>query len=357
MSESLRVNNVSKTYGNTVAVSDTSLEIREGEFFTLLGPSGCGKTTTLRCISGLETPTSGEIYVGNEDVRGKPIHKRGIGMVFQNYALFPHMNVRENVAFGLKMQGKTDDLEQRVTKALRMVQLEAEKESPIDQLSGGQQQRVALARAIVIEPTILLSDEPLGALDLKLREELQVELKNLVDDLGITTLHVTHDQQEALTMSDRVAVMNDGEIVQVGTPRELYEAPKNKFISNFIGKSNVLQTNLVHKNGTEASLELAGQEMTIEFDDGFVDHDGPLVTVRPENVLLDADSLNGADITLQGTINDIVYHGERTLYSVDTELDEEILISKQGAGRIDEGETVEFGWNGSDAVLLEDSEP
>jgi len=354
MIKRLRVNNLSKTFGDTVAVSDVSLEIREGEFFTLLGPSGCGKTTTLRCISGLETPTSGEIYIGDEDVHRKPIHKRGIGMVFQDYALFPHMNVRENVAFGLKMQGKTDNLEERVTRALRMVQLEDEKDSPVDQLSGGQQQRVALARAIVIEPTILLSDEPLGALDLKLREELQVELKNLVDELGVTTLHVTHDQQEALTMSDRVAVMDDGEIVQVGTPRELYENPKNEFISNFIGKSNVLQTNLVQKNGTKAVLDVAGKEMTIEYDDDLVDSDRPFVTVRPENIRMERFGLDDVDVTLEGTIDDIVYLGERTLYSVDSEADDEILISKQGAQRIDDGETVQFGWNASEAVLLEE---
>jgi len=353
MTKSLRVNNLSKTFGDTVAVSGVSLEIQEGEFFTLLGPSGCGKTTILRCISGLETPTSGEIYIGDKDVRKRPIHKRGIGMVFQDYALFPHMNVRENAAFGLKMQGKTDNLEERVTRALRMVQLEDEADSPVDQLSGGQQQRVALARAIIVEPTILLSDEPLGALDLKLREELQVELKNLVDELGITTLHVTHDQQEALTMSDRVAVMNDGEIVQIGTPRELYENPKNEFISNFIGKSNVLQTHLVRKNGTTAVLEVAGEEMTVEHDD-LVDHEMPFVTVRPENIRMERSDINDVDVTFEGIVEDVVYLGERTLYSVDSEAEDKILISKQGAERINTGETVQVGWNASEAVLLEE---
>lgn len=356
MSKSLRVNNLSKSFGNTIAVSDVTLEVEEGEFFTLLGPSGCGKTTTLRCIAGLETPTSGEIYIGDEDVRREPIHKRGIGMVFQDYALFPHMKVRKNVAFGLKMQGKKDNLEERVDRALRMVQLEEEKDSPIDQLSGGQQQRVALARAIVIEPTILLSDEPLGALDLKLRQELQVELKNLIDELGITTLHVTHDQQEALTMSDRVAVMNDGEIVQVGTPRELYENPKNEFISNFIGKSNVLQTNLVKKNGTKAVLELSGEQMTIEYDDGLLNHDQPFVTVRPENIQITTSEIDDVDVSFEGTLDDIVYLGERTLYSVNSETEDDILVSKQGAQQIDEGQTVQFGWNANEAVILEEQD-
>ncbi|WP_454688311.1 ABC transporter ATP-binding protein [Achromobacter aloeverae] len=237
----LRLDQISKSYGGLQALHPLSLEVRPGEMLALLGPSGCGKTTTLRIIAGFGMPDTGSVYIGERDVTELPPHKRGLGMVFQNYSLFPHMTVAENVAFGLKMHKRpAADIKKRVMEMLRMVRLEHLAERGTHQLSGGQQQRVALARSLVTDPAILLLDEPLGALDKNLRESMQFELREIQKNLGITAIIVTHDQEEALTMSDRIAVMSTGRVVQVGTPIEVYERPQSGFVSEFLGTANIL---------------------------------------------------------------------------------------------------------------------
>jgi putative spermidine/putrescine transport system ATP-binding protein len=242
-SASIRLDAVSKTFdGRINAVDDVSLEIRPGEFFALLGPSGCGKTTTLRMIAGFEMPDRGRIHVGGSDITDLPVHRRDMGMIFQSYALFPHRTVAENVAFGLRMRSLArDEIGKRVAAALAQVELTGFEERRPGQLSGGQQQRVALARALVIRPPVLLCDEPLGALDRKLRQQMQIELKQIQKTLGVTLVFVTHDQEEALAMSDRIAVMNKGRIDQIGTPADIYARPRTRFVADFIGEINILE--------------------------------------------------------------------------------------------------------------------
>src|SRR5690606_1390251 len=249
----VELRHVTKKFDDVIAVDNVSLEIERGEFFSLLGPSGCGKTTTLRMIAGFEHPTSGEVFIQGQPMGATPPFQRNVNTVFQNYALFPHMTVAENIAFGLEMKGVPKaERQRRVEEALRQVRLEGYGERRPLQLSGGQQQRVALARALINHPGVLLLDEPLGALDLKLRKEMQLELKHLQTSIGITFIYVTHDQEEALTMSDRIAVMSDGKVLQVGTPTEIYEHPANRFVADFIGESNFL-----HGQVTEADHDRA----------------------------------------------------------------------------------------------------
>lgn len=254
----VELSDVTKAFGKVIAVEELSLAIKDGEFFSLLGPSGCGKTTTLRMIAGFEDPTLGEVIINNQSMTGIPPYRRPVNTVFQNYALFPHMTVYQNVAFGLEMKkvGKSQ-IKRQVPEVLELVQLQGMEERKPKQLSGGQQQRVALARALVNKPKVLLLDEPLGALDLKLRKAMQLELKQIQNEVGITFVYVTHDQEEALTMSDRIAVMNDGVIKQVGAPREIYEHPKNRFVADFIGETNFLP----------ATVAEVGEFTTVEIDD------------------------------------------------------------------------------------------
>ncbi|MDP9242776.1 MAG: spermidine/putrescine ABC transporter ATP-binding protein, partial [Actinomycetota bacterium] len=237
----VRLERVTKAFGDTVAVDDLSLDIQEGEFFSMLGPSGCGKTTTLRMIGGFEEPTRGTVYLGGRDVTDLPPYRRDVNTVFQSYALFPHLDVFENVAFGLRRK-KVDkaDVQKRVTDSLRLVDLPGYEKRKPTQLSGGQQQRVALARALVNEPKVLLLDEPLGALDLKLRKQMQLELKRIQTEVGITFIYVTHDQEEAMTMSNRLAVMRHGKVEQIGAPEAVYESPATEFVAGFLGASNLL---------------------------------------------------------------------------------------------------------------------
>ena len=258
MSARIDIVGVTKTYdGNTRAVDAVDMSIREGEFFSLLGPSGCGKTTTLRMIAGFETPTEGVIEVGGVDVTHVPAHKRDMGMVFQNYALFPHRTVGENVAFGLRMRGmERTTIARKVTDALAQVELVGYEDRRPGQLSGGQQQRVALARAIVIEPRVLLCDEPLGALDKKLRQAMQFELKQLQRKLGLTMVFVTHDQEEALAMSDRIAVMNAGKVEQIGAPSDIYDRPSTRFVADFIGDTNLFRGEVIRDGGGNSVLQV-----------------------------------------------------------------------------------------------------
>src|SRR5262249_21997549 len=305
---SVSLQSVSKSYGAQHAVSDSSLEIAEGEFLVLLGPSGCGKTTTLRMIAGFVEPTAGRILFDNRDVTDLPPYHRNTGLVFQGYALFPHLTVFENVAFGLRMRklGR-GDIARGTTEARRLVGLEDLAERMPRQLAGGQQQRVALARALVIEPDILLLDEPLSNLDAKLREEVRLEIRQLQRRLGLTTVMVTHDQEEALSVADRLVVMSDGEIQQIGTQRELYNAPANQFVASFIGRTNLFA-------GVMAEPQRFRTESGLEIAVGAASASQRLLAVRPERVRL--GDPNGAANNFVGTIEFVSYLGANTEYVV-----------------------------------------
>jgi ABC-type Fe3+/spermidine/putrescine transport system ATPase subunit len=288
----LTLKNVEKKYGNSVAVRGVSLELADGEFVTLLGPSGCGKTTCLRMVAGFVKPDAGSVLVDGTDITSRPPYKRDMGMVFQSYALFPHMTVAANVMFGLNVRKLSRaDADKRTVEALKLVQLEHLADRYPSQLSGGQRQRVALARAVVIQPKVLLLDEPLGALDLKLREELQIEIKRVQSSLNITTLFVTHDQGEALSMSDRIAVMREGKVVQVDTPKALYERPSSIYTANFVGRTNLAQVFVKSVSESEYVLEKTDQagmifSVTEKQSDDFAVGERCALATRPEHVVL-----------------------------------------------------------------------
>jgi ABC-type Fe3+/spermidine/putrescine transport system ATPase subunit len=322
-SATIKLDDVTKTFdGRVLAVDGVTLDIAAGEFFSLLGPSGCGKTTSLRMIAGFELPDSGRVHVAGRDITDLPVHKRDMGMVFQSYALFPHRTVAENVAFGLRMREvPKPDIERRVKAALAQVALTGLEERKPGQLSGGQQQRVALARALVVEPPVLLCDEPLGALDRKLRQQMQFELKELQKRLGVTLVFVTHDQEEALAMSDRIAVMNHGKVEQVGAPTEIYERPRTRFVADFIGEINI--------------LEEAGRARAL----------------RPEKIRLVSD---GARVS--GTVETANFLGGSTLLRVSTADGRSLLVRETHAGERASrapGDAIGLAWNDSDAVTLE----
>jgi len=322
-SATIRLDNVTKTFdGRVLAVDGVTLDIAAGEFFSLLGPSGCGKTTSLRMIAGFELPDSGRVHVAGQDITDLPVHKRDMGMVFQSYALFPHRTVAENVAFGLRMREvPKPEIERRVKAALAQVALTGLEERKPGQLSGGQQQRVALARALVVEPRVLLCDEPLGALDRKLRQQMQFELKELQKRLGVTLVFVTHDQEEALAMSDRIAVMNHGKVEQVGAPTEIYERPRTRFVADFIGEINILE-----EGGRARAL-------------------------RPEKIRLVSD---GARVS--GTVETANFLGGSTLLRVRTAEGRSLLVRETHAGERasrQPGDAVGLMWNDQDAVALE----
>jgi len=306
-SDGVVLQGVSKSYADVVAVDDVSLAIRQGEFFSLLGPSGCGKTTTLRMIAGFERPDSGRIAIGDADVTETPPHKRRVNTVFQSYALFPHLTVGENVGFGLRFGSLTSDEKRlRVESMLGLVRLDEHARRKPHQLSGGQQQRVALARALILSPDVLLLDEPLGALDAKLRRELQIELKSIQREVGITFLYVTHDQEEALTMSDRLAVMLNGRVEQLGTPREVYERPETAFVADFIGVSNLLRA----RSRGAGRVEVAGLQLTV--DSGKTEKAGVVrLAIRPERVRIEAMGASGEN-RVPATIERFVYMGSTT---------------------------------------------
>ena len=316
----IRAERVTKVFGEgknkVLALDDVSLTIQENEFFTLLGPSGCGKTTLLRLIAGFDQPTSGAILLRDQDISQLPPNQRSVNTVFQDYALFPHMTVAKNISFGLEMQGKpTDQIKKTVRDMLTLVKMEELRDRRTDQLSGGQQQRVALARALAPRPQVLLLDEPLSALDYQLRKEMQIELKQLQHETGITFIFVTHDQEEALTMSDRIAVMNAGHILQIGTPREIYNQPSERFVASFIGRSNFLSVEILSVEGRHARLKLSsGREVRAALPDDRVPHGIVTAVVRPEYAQLVAGSDDVGD--LQGVLENIVYLGTDTHYHV-----------------------------------------
>ncbi len=308
MQGEIRLEQLVKSFGDVVAVDGIDLNMPPGEFFTMVGPSGCGKTTTLRMIAGFERPTSGRILLDGEDVAQTPPHRRNVNTVFQSYALFPHLNVADNVAFGLKYKKVArDERAKLVAEALALVQLTGFEKRKPGQLSGGQQQRVALARALVLRPRVLLLDEPLGALDARLRKDLQVELKTLQETLGITFVFVTHDQEEALTMSDRVAVMNGGRVEQSGPPQAMYEEPATLFVADFLGVSNLIGAEAAGRDGAACTLKVG--DMTMRAAQGAIDARGPVkAMIRPERVRIEPHGFEGEN-RLPGLVEHLVFLG------------------------------------------------
>lgn len=293
--------NISKSYDGDIVLDDLNLSVKENAFVTLLGPSGCGKTTTLRIIGGFETPDTGKVIFGGEDITRMPPNKRQLNTVFQKYALFTHMSIAENIAFGLKIKGKTKDyINDKIKYALKLVNLDGFENRSVDSLSGGQQQRIAIARAIVNEPKLLLLDEPLGALDLKLRQDMQYELIRLKNELGITFIYVTHDQEEALTMSDTIVVMNQGYIQQMGSPEQIYNEPENAFVADFIGESNIVNGTMLH----DELVEIFGARFAC-VDKGFGTNKPVDVVIRPEDI----DLVKPEDGTLEGVVTHLIFKG------------------------------------------------
>jgi len=345
---------VTKAFGEFLAVDDLTLDIYEGEFFSLLGPSGCGKTTTLRMIAGFEEPTRGGISVAGDPVRGVPPYHRPVNTVFQSYAIFPHLNVFDNVAFGLRRAGvKGEELRSRVIDACEMVQLSGFEKRRPNMLSGGQQQRVALARALVNRPKVLLLDEPLGALDLKLRKEMQLYLKDLQHEVGITFIYVTHDQEEALTMSDRIAVMNEGRVQQVADPPTLYERPNNRFVADFIGQMNVFSGTVEAVDGGRVTLSTTSGDR-IEANAGEAEvgvGEAVHAAVRPEKVRFGGEG----DNTLSVRIHQIVYLGVSTQYIADLPGGEKLVLYQQNTTEEDHpeiGDEARVSWDARNCLVL-----
>jgi spermidine/putrescine transport system ATP-binding protein len=327
---------IRKEFPGFVAIDDLDLKIPAGEFFALLGPSGCGKTTTLRLVAGLDSPTKGKILIGNQDVSSMKPHERPVNTVFQNYALFPHMSVLENVAFGLRQRKVSDPLP-KATDALKLVELEHLGDRRPTQLSGGQQQRVALARALVNRPSLLLLDEPLGALDLKLRRQMQVELKAIQMEVGLTFLHVTHDQEEAMDMADTVAVMNKGRIEQMGAPEALYERPKTLFVSKFLGQSNIFVGDVVESSGDSVSISVAGRQIKVPTNRAEKTTGTIAIGVRPEKAFFHEDAEPAANAGLNvvgpGEIIDIRFTGVSNQYLIDIPNLGEVTVFAQNIGK------------------------
>lgn len=356
---SVRFDQINKSYGEVHAVRDLTLDVAEGEFFSLLGPSGSGKTTTLRLIAGFETASSGHLAINGKDVTLTPPHKRDIGMVFQNYALFPHKTVAENVAFGLRMRGlNRAEINERVNDALTLVELSDYGSRRPSQLSGGQQQRVALARAVVIRPQLLLADEPLGALDRKLRQNMQFELREFQRTVGITMVYVTHDQEEALTMSDRIGVMHDGRLVQVGTPREIYDQPQSRFVADFIGTSNFLEGEIAERDNDVVTVAIGGDTLirATSVVEETNSSSNVTVAIRPEKIRILHNEEQAVN-RITGQITGQTFLGESILSKVRTRSGDELFVrhddatSRAGYGV---GAEIIIGWDESDGVIVID---
>ncbi|GAA1983639.1 ABC transporter ATP-binding protein [Nocardiopsis rhodophaea] len=351
---------VAKTYRTghetVTAVCGIDLTIPQGEFFSLLGPSGCGKSTTMRMIAGFEEPTAGTVRLAGQDVTHGPPNRRDVNMVFQSYALFPHMTVYDNIAFGLRRKKLSEpEIRRRVGEMVELVELGGREKTRPGRLSGGQQQRVALARALVNRPSALLLDEPLGALDLKLRQAMQIELKRIQRDIGITFVYVTHDQGEALTMSDRIAVLNQGIIEQLGTPAEIYERPATRFTAGFIGTSNLLTGTVAERRGDGAVLDLGEAGRVIAATDA-APGDEIDVTVRPEKITLAAEEPTGEWSRLRGTVTEVVYRGSTTHYTVRADNGAQIVVFRQNAcdasALSSRGDKVWLSWRPESAYVL-----
>ena len=351
----VRLENLSKSYGNIAAVEGVDLHVGEGEFFSLLGPSGCGKSTTLRMIAGFVRPSGGRILIGGEDVTALPPEKRNIGIVFQNYAIFPHMNVFENIAFGLRLRKVGEaEIRKRVGEALEQVGMAGFELRFQKEMSGGQQQRVALARVLVTRPRILLLDEPLSALDKKLREEMKIWIKDLQRGLSITTIYVTHDQGEALTMSDRIGVMDRARIVQVGSPTEIYEHPRSLFVTTFIGESNVLDCAVDEVKDGKAWVTLEGRRMQARLDDRNLASQPCKLVIRPENIVIGSRARELCESVISVTVIDRIYQGALLRYRLKCG-GQELFCEIQNQSHhtvLEPGSKVEIGWDVERASLL-----
>ncbi|AGF56657.1 spermidine/putrescine transport system ATP-binding protein [Clostridium saccharoperbutylacetonicum] len=347
----VKIDNVNKQYGENHVVKDLILDIKKGEFLTMLGPSGCGKTTTLRMIAGFETPTSGNIYIEGEEIQNTEPYAREVNTVFQNYALFPHMTIYDNLAFGLTVKKVNKaEIKKRVTEILELVQLVGFENRKPDQLSGGQKQRVAIGRALINNPKVLLLDEPLGALDLKLRKQMQFELKRLQKKLGITFIYVTHDQEEALTMSDRIAIMYGGNLEQIGTPKEIYETPKSKFVADFIGESNIFYgvANKINNDVLDVKLENGS---VLAVDSQISDNEIIYVLVRPENIKLSKEPVEG--FSLFGKVKEHIYIGNvnKTIILLPTGMEVKMNTTPK-VELLPVGSEICVYWEKEDAVVI-----
>ncbi len=359
--DGLRLRGVTKSFGSFHAVTDLDLDIPKGSFFALLGPSGCGKTTTLRMVAGLETPTAGTITLAGQDITYARPYRRPVNTVFQNYALFPHLDIYENVAFGLKRR-KVKGVEEKVREMLDLVELDSQARKRPAQLSGGQQQRVALARALINEPQVLLLDEPLGALDLKLRRAMQIELKRIQTDVGLTFVHVTHDQEEAMTMADTVAVMNLGVIEQMGAPQDLYENPETTFVANFLGQSNLIEGAIKSRSADIVVADMNGIDVSIPAGRAHTDGDRGWIGIRPEKVLIGdpGEQLDAPGNSVPGgVVTDVSFVGVSTQYLVKMPWGQELQVFQQNTGHrrlYRTGESVDLSWRPEYAFLLDISQ-
>ncbi len=354
----LRLENVTKKFGDFVAVDDLTLTVPHGSFFALLGPSGCGKTTTLRMVAGLEEPTAGTVSIGDQDITGLRPYKRPVNTVFQSYALFPHLTIFENVAFGLRRRG-VKLIREKTEEMLELVELREYAERKPAQLSGGQQQRVALARALINEPGVLLLDEPLGALDLKLRRQMQIELKRIQTEIEVTFVHVTHDQEEAMTMADTIAVMNAGVIEQLGAPAELYENPQTTFVANFLGQSNLIATDVVDTSGDTVIVDCNGQKVGVEASRSHTDQGKGWLGIRPEKIFASAagsDDHEGVNVVTGGVVSDVSFVGVSTQYLIRMPWGQELMVFEQNTGRrapLRDRDPVDLAWSPEHAFLLD----
>jgi spermidine/putrescine transport system ATP-binding protein len=354
----LTLASITKRFGAFTAVDDLDLVVDSGRFFALLGPSGCGKTTTLRMVAGLEEPTAGTITIGDQDITRLKPYKRPVNTVFQSYALFPHLDIFENVAFGLRRRG-VKDVKRQVEEMLELVELGSFAKRRPTQLSGGQQQRVALARALINRPQVLLLDEPLGALDLKLRRQMQIELKRIQTEVGITFVHVTHDQEEAMTMADTIAVMNKGVIEQMGPPAELYDQPATTFVSNFLGQSNLVRAAVVGSDGDDFIVDAYGSKLGAPAFRARRTSGNVWVGVRPEKVLLaeaGGEKRNGNNVLAGGVISDVSFIGVSTQYLVRMPWEQELTVFEQNSGTRDtftSGQQVDLHWAAEHTFLLD----
>lgn len=351
----VKLDNITKSFEDGEILKPINLDVYEGEFLTFLGPSGCGKTTTLRIIAGFETPTSGNVLLDGQDVTELPPYKRNVNTVFQNYALFPHMNIFDNVAFGL-VEKKTDKkvIAEKVNQMLEMVQLGKMGSRKPSQLSGGQKQRVAIARALANDPKVLLLDEPLGALDMKLRKRMQLELKALQKSLGITFIYVTHDQEEALTMSDRIVVMNKGKFEQIGTAREIYEHPKTKFVADFIGESNIFEAGVVENKDGIVKLVMENGHVQANGKD-FIKDEIVYICVRPENVHI--STTPAENFTLKGYVTDQIFVGNAVKTVVSLPNGDQVKVNMHPLAKpIEIGTLVNVFWDEDKAVVMHTTE-
>ena len=354
--EDLHLVNLTKTFGDFKAVDNLTLTIPAGSFFALLGPSGCGKTTTLRMVAGLEEPTSGQIKLGQDDITNLPPYKRWVNTVFQSYALFPHLTIYENVAFGLRRQ-KAKDIDNQVKAMLELVELTTQAQKKPQQLSGGQQQRVAVARALINEPDVLLLDEPLGALDLKLRRQMQLELKRIQTEVGITFVHVTHDQEEAMTMADTIAVMNEGKIEQMGSPIQIYEHPKTAFVANFLGQTNLFEGTVAGIEGDELAVKVKDVVFHVPLTSTEIRSGRIVFGVRPEKVkIVDQGKTGLPKNQINGSIKLTAFVGVSTQYEVITNWGQEISAFEQNIDPSDlgrPGQAVTLAWEPRHTFVLD----